>query len=99
MWLPQVIKPAGLPVHVHGHARHFHAHLVIDHDLIVTSLYVQVPTDTRRLSALPSDLISALIFGLRAVLGSMMYLRRGYTVNTTLFGHHRCRVSSLGDLA
>ena len=33
-------------VHVHGHARHFHARSVIDHDLIVTSLYVQVPTDT-----------------------------------------------------
>ena len=33
-------------VHVHGHARHFHARSVIDHDLIVTSLHVQVPTDT-----------------------------------------------------
>ena len=63
---------------------------MISHDPIVTSVCVQVPRDTGRLSALPSDLISALIFGVRAVLGSMMYLRRGYTVNTTFFGHHRC---------
>jgi len=77
-------------VHVHGHARHFSARSVIDHNPIMTSVCVQVPRDTGRLSALPSDLISALIFGVRAVLGSMMYLRRGYTVNTTLFGHHRC---------
>ena len=55
----------------------------------------QVPRDTGRLSALPSDLISALIFGVRAVLGSMMYLRRGYTVNTTFFGHHQSRESRL----
>ena len=68
-------------VHVHGHARHFPARSVIDHDPIVISVCVQVPRDTRRLSALPSDLISALIFGVRAVLGSMMYLRRGCTVD------------------
>ena len=77
-------------VHVHGHARHFSARSVIDHNPIVTSVCVQVNRDTGRLSALPSDLILALIFGVRAVLGSMMYLRCGYTVNTTLFGHHRC---------
>ena len=33
-------------VHVHGHARHFPARSVIYHDPIVTSVCVQVPTDT-----------------------------------------------------
>ena len=35
-------------VHVHGHARHFHARSVIDHDPIVTSVCLQVPRDTER---------------------------------------------------
>ena len=68
---------------------------MIDHDLIVTSLYVQVPTDTRRLSALPSDLISAVISAICYLLGHIMYLRRGSTVNTLFFGHHRSRESRL----
>ena len=69
---------------------------MISDDSIVISVCVQMPRDTRRLSALPSDLISALIFGLRAVLGSMMYLRCGYTINTALFGHHQCESLECG---
>ena len=33
-------------VHVHGHARHFPARSVIDHDPIVISVCLQMPTDT-----------------------------------------------------
>ena len=86
-------------VHVHGHARHFPARSVIYHDPIVTSVCVQVPRDTERPPGRLVFHLARVISAVMYLLCHVMYLRRGYTLNTTLFGHHRCESLDFHDLA
>ena len=68
---------------------------MISHVPIVTSACLQVPRDTGRPPGRLEFHLSAVISAVCYLLGHIMYLRRGSTVNTLFFGHHRSRESRL----
>ena len=76
-------------VHVHGHARHFHARSVIDHDPIVTSVCVQVPRDTERPPGRPEFHLGRVISVEDSRIAMEMYCSCSHTLDAALFGHHQ----------
>ena len=62
---------------------------MISDDSIVTSVCLQVPRDTGSSVSVLIFGLSGVIFGLRAVLGQLMYLRGPNTEIHLSFGHRR----------